>query len=106
MNTLQLNEQTFTQDVLQSSTPVLVDYWAEWCGPCRAIAPVVENIAERYAGKLKVGKLNVDQNPGITAQYNIRSIPTLILFKNGQPAAMQVGSVSATQLSAFVEQHL
>lgn len=106
MNTLQLNEQTFTQDVLQSSTPVLVDYWAEWCGPCRAIAPVVENIAERYSGKLKVGKLNVDQNPGITAQYNIRSIPTLILFKNGQPAAMQVGSVSATQLSAFVEQHL
>ncbi len=106
MNTLQLNEQTFTQDVLQSSTPVLVDYWAEWCGPCRAIAPVVENIAEKYAGKLKVGKLNVDQNPGITAQYNIRSIPTLILFKNGQPAAMQVGSVSATQLSAFVEQHL
>ena len=106
MNTLQLNEQTFTQDVLQSSTPVLVDYWAEWCGPCRAIAPVVENIAEKYAGKLKVGKLNVDQNPDITAQYNIRSIPTLILFKNGQPAAMQVGSVSATQLSAFVEQHL
>lgn len=106
MNTLQLNEQTFTQDVLQSSTPVLVDYWAEWCGPCRAIAPVVENIAEKYAGKLKVGKLNVDQNPGITAQYNIRSIPTLILFKNGRPAAMQVGSVSATQLSAFVEQHL
>lgn len=106
MSTLQLNEQTFTQDVLQSSTPVLVDYWAEWCGPCRAIAPVVENIAEKYAGKLKVGKLNVDQNPGITAQYNIRSIPTLILFKDGQPAAMQVGSVSATQLSAFVEQHL
>jgi len=106
MNTLQLNEKTFAQDVLQSSTPVLVDYWAEWCGPCRAIAPVVENIAEKYAGKLKVGKLNVDQNPDITAQYNIRSIPTLILFKNGQAAATQVGSVSATQLSAFVEQHL
>jgi thioredoxin 1 len=106
MNTLQLNEQTFTQDVLQSSTPVLVDYWAEWCGPCRAIAPVVENIAEKYAGKLIVGKLNVDQNPDLTAQYNIRSIPTLILFKNGKPAATQVGSVSATQLSAFVEQHL
>jgi thioredoxin 1 len=106
MNTVQLNENSFTRDVLQSPTPVLVDYWAEWCVPCRAVAPVVESIAEKYAGRLKVGKLNVDQNPNLAMQYNIRSIPTLILFKNGQPAATQIGSVSATQLSAFVEQHL
>lgn len=106
MNTVQLNENNFARDVLQSPTPVLVDYWAEWCGPCRAVAPVVESIAEKYAGRLKVGKLNVDENPNLAMQHNIRSIPTLILFKNGQPAAMQVGSLSTSQLSAFVDQHL
>jgi len=106
MKTLKLNEDTFAEDVLQSSTPVLVDYWAEWCGPCRAVAPVIESTAEKYDGKLKVGKLNVDENPAITAQYNIRSIPTLLLFKHGQVAATQVGALSATQLSAFVEQNL
>ncbi len=101
-----VKEDTFDQEVLNAELPVLVDFWAEWCGPCRAVAPVVDAIAENYDGKLKVGKINVDENPGIPGQYSIRSIPTLLLFKNGQLAATQVGSVSETQLKQFIDNNL
>ena len=99
-------DASFERDVLQASVPVLVDFWAEWCGPCRMVAPVLEQIASEQAGKLKVVKLNVDENPKIPAQFGIRGIPTLILFKDGQPVATQVGAAPKAQLSAFVTPHL
>ncbi len=106
MTAIHLDEQSFNHEVLQSHLPVLVDYWAQWCGPCRAVAPVVESVAKAYDGKLKVGKLNVDDNPALARQYNIRSIPTLMLFKGGEIAATKVGSVSTSELKAFVDQYL
>lgn len=101
-----VTDASFEQDVLKSDVPVLVDFWAEWCGPCRMIAPILEQIAGETAGKLKIVKLNVDENPGTSPKYGIRGIPTLILFKNGQPAATQVGAVHKAQLTAFVTPHL
>ncbi len=101
-----VTDDSFDQDVLKSGQPVLVDFWAEWCGPCRMIAPILEQIAAETAGKLKIVKLNVDENPKTPGQFGIRGIPTLILFKNGQPAATQVGAVHKAQLSAFVQPHL
>ena len=103
---VQLTDDSFEQEVLQSDLPVLVDYWAEWCGPCKMIAPIVTEIAEEYQGKLKVTKLNIDENAAIPPQYGIRGIPTLMLFKNGSPAATKVGALSKGQLAEFIETNL
>jgi thioredoxin 1 len=101
-----VSDATFDKEVLQSATPVLVDYWAEWCGPCKMIAPVLEDMAKEYAGRLTVAKLDIDANPGITSQFGIRGIPTLILFKGGKPHAQKVGALSKSQLAAFVDSNL
>jgi thioredoxin 1 len=101
-----VSDATFEKEVLQSATPVLVDYWAEWCGPCKMIAPVLEDVARDYAGKLTVAKLDIDANPGTTSQFGIRGIPTLILFKGGKAHAQKVGALSKSQLTAFVESAL
>lgn len=100
-----VTDASFEQDVLKSTTPVLVDFWAEWCGPCRMIAPILEQVATETAGKLKVVKLNVDENTATPAKFGIRGIPTLLLFKDGQIAATQVGAVHKAQLTAFVAPH-
>ncbi|MBS0468289.1 MAG: thioredoxin TrxA [Proteobacteria bacterium] len=102
----QLSDASFEADVLKSSTPVLVDYWAEWCGPCKMIAPILDDVASAYQGKLQVAKMNVDDNREIPAKYGIRGIPTLMLFKDGQLAATKVGALSKAQLSAFIDQQL
>ena len=101
-----LSDDSFEADVLQADGPVLVDYWAEWCGPCKMIAPVLEEIAEQYADRLKVGKLNIDENPATPPKYGIRGIPTLMLFKDGSVEATKVGAVSKSQLSAFIDSNL
>ena len=101
-----VTDATFDRDVLQSGTPVLVDFWAEWCGPCRMIAPILDEVAQAYQGRLVVAKINVDENRDIPARYGIRGIPTLMLFKGGQLAATKVGALSKAQLTAFVEPYL
>ena len=98
-----VTDRSFEANVLKSSKPVLVDYWAEWCGPCKMIGPIIEESASRYADRMTVVKLNVDENPAIATRYHVRGIPTLMLFKDGQPAATHVGSLSKSQLQAFVE---
>ena len=103
-NILTVTDDSFETDVLQSDLPVLVDFWAEWCGPCKMIAPVLEEIAGEFAGRLKVAKLNIDQNDATAPKFGIRSIPTLILFRNGQAEATKIGAMSKSELAAFVEQ--
>ena len=101
-----LSDASFDADVLQSATPVLVDYWAEWCGPCKMIAPVLDDVAGTYQGKLTVAKMNVDDHRAIPAKYGIRGIPTLMLFKGGELLATKVGALNKSQLTAFIDQHL
>lgn len=101
-----ITDSGFESDVLNSATPVLVDYWADWCGPCRMIAPILEELAAEYNGKLKVAKLNIDQNPVTPPKYGIRGIPTLMLFKNGNVQATKVGALSKSQLTAFIDSNL
>jgi thioredoxin 1 len=102
----EVKEADFKEVVLESELPVLVDFWAPWCGPCRMVAPVVEEIAQQYEGKVKVVKLNTDENPQIASQYGIRSIPTLMVFKDGQKQEMVVGAVPKTTLANTLEKHL
>ena len=102
----QATDATFEQEVLKAELPVLVDFWAPWCGPCHMVAPVIEEIAETYSGKLKVAKVNVDENPAVSSRYQIMSIPTLILFKNGQPVDSLIGALPRNQLERFLSRHL
>jgi thioredoxin 1 len=101
-----VTDTSFETEVLGSEVPVLVDYWAEWCAPCRAISSLVDDSATSYAGQLRVAKVNIDQNPKTPNQYHVRSIPTLMLFKNGQPVATKVGALNKAQLAAFIEDNL
>lgn len=101
-----VSDASFEQDVLQAQGAVLVDYWAEWCGPCKMIAPVLDEIAKDYQGKLKICKLNIDQNPDTPAKFGVRGIPTLMLFKNGAVEATKVGALSKSQLAAFLDANI
>ena len=103
---LQLSDDRFETDVLKAAGPVLVDFWAEWCGPCKMIAPILDEIAEEYAGKVTIGKLNIDQNAGTPPKFGIRGIPTLLLFKDGTVAATKVGAASKSQLKEFLDANL
>ena len=101
-----ITDASFEADVLQSAQPVLVDYWAEWCGPCKMIAPILDEVAKDYSGRLNVAKMNVDQNRDVPAKFGIRGIPTLMIFTGGQLAATKVGALSKAQLTAFVDANL
>jgi thioredoxin 1 len=101
-----VTDENFEIEVLQSATPVLVDYWAEWCGPCKMIAPLLDEIASEYGERLKVAKLNIDENQLTPPKYGIRGIPTLMLFKNGNIEATKVGALSKSQLTAFIDSHI
>ena len=101
-----VTDATFEPEVLKSDTPVLVDYWAEWCGPCKSIAPILDDIAKEYDGRLKIAKINVDENQQVPAKFGIRGITTLMLFKNGNVEATKVGAVSKSQLTAFLDSNI
>ncbi|EDN67984.1 thioredoxin [Beggiatoa sp. PS] len=101
-----VTDDTFDEEVLKSAIPVLVDYWAEWCGPCKMIAPILEGIAPDYVGRLKIAKLNIDENPNTPPKYGIRGIPTLILFKDGEVLNTKIGALSKSQLTAFIDSNL
>ncbi|MEN9725293.1 MAG: thioredoxin 1 [Pseudomonadota bacterium] len=100
------SDASFEQEVLQSAVPVLVDYWAEWCGPCKMIAPILDEVAKEYEGRIKVAKLNIDENQNTPPKYGIRGIPTLMLFKNGNVEATKVGALSKSQLTAFIDSNI
>ena len=101
-----VKDDTFDSEVLKSETPVLLDYWAEWCGPCKMIAPILDEVAKDYAGKLKVAKINIDDNQETPSKFGVRGIPTLMLFKNGSVEATKVGALSKSQLKAFIDGHI
>jgi thioredoxin 1 len=101
-----VSDATFEEEVLKSDLPVLLDFWAEWCGPCRMIAPILDEVAEAYTGRLKVCKLNIDDNPETPSKFGVRGIPTLMIFKNGSVEATRVGALSKSQLTAFLDSHL
>ena len=101
-----VSDATFDQEVLNSELPVLVDFWAEWCGPCKMIAPILDEIASEYSGKIRIAKLNIDDNPNTPPKYGIRGIPTLMLFKDGQVEATKVGALSKSQLTAFIDSNI
>ena len=105
-NTLTFTDQTWDNEVLGSDQPVLVDFWAEWCGPCRMMSPTIDAVATDYAGKAKVGKLNVDENGGTAMRYGIRGIPTILVFKGGEVVAQKVGAVGKTDVQALIDAHL
>ena len=98
-----LSDDTFQKEVIESNIPVLVDYWAEWCGPCKMIAPILDDLVSEYDGKLKIAKLNIDENPQTPTKFGIRGIPTLMIFKDGNPEATKVGALSKSQLTAFID---
>jgi thioredoxin 1 len=102
----QVSDDQFDEQVLKSAEPVLVDFWAEWCGPCKMIAPMLDELAQSYAGKLKVAKINIDHNQKTPRNYNVRGIPTLMIFKNGKVEATQIGAVSKTQLTQMIDRAL
>jgi len=102
-NTSPITDQSFEKDVLQSSVPVLVDFWAEWCGPCKMIAPVLDELAGEYQGKVKIGKVNIDEHQGLAAQFGVRAIPTLLVIKNGQVSEQMVGAKSKRDLKASLD---
>lgn len=103
---LHVSDASFEEDVLKASGPVLVDYWAEWCGPCKMIAPILDEVAEEYDGRLRVAKLNIDENEATPPKFGIRGIPTLMLFKDGSVVATKVGALSKSQLTAFIDSHI
>ncbi len=105
-NITHITDSSFEQEVLQSDVPVLVDYWAEWCGPCKMIAPILDEIAADYEGKLKITKLNIDENPATPPKFGIRGIPTLMIFKGGDVQSTKVGALSKSQLTAFIDQSI
>ncbi len=105
-NIVHVTDSNFEDEVVNTEGPVLVDYWADWCGPCKMIAPILDEVAQEYDGKLKIAKLNIDENPGTPPKYGIRGIPTLMLFKGGNVEATKVGAVSKSQLTAFIDSNL
>ncbi len=105
-NIITASDANFEEEVIKSKLPVLVDFWAEWCGPCKMIAPILEDVASEYSGRIKVTKLNIDENPVTPPKFGVRGIPTLVLFKNGEVDATQVGALSKSQLCAFLDGNL